>query len=66
MWLHSGTLREGGNALSWCYMDHDKHTVRLALMLTAVVAVLVFVAIDRFTGTGTQEQQAAVLRADAE
>lgn len=46
-------------------MDDKPHAIRLALMLTALVAVLLVVAVNHFVNSGTQAQQAAVLRAYA-
>jgi hypothetical protein len=46
-------------------MNENKHTVRIALLLALMVVTLVVVSIDHFRSTGSQAQQAAVLRAYA-
>ena len=47
-------------------MEENKHTLRMALAMTALVAVLFVIAVGQFTGGGAEEQQASVLRAYAE
>lgn len=47
------------------YMEDNKHTLRLTLALTALVAVLLVVAVNHFMDSGSTQQQAAVLRAYA-
>jgi len=47
-------------------MNENNHTMRLAVALTALVVVLLVVAVQHFVDSGAETQQAAVLRAYAE
>lgn len=47
-------------------MNENKHSMRLTVALTALVAVLLVVAVGHFMNSTGEEQQAAVLRAYAE
>ncbi len=46
-------------------MEHNKHAVRMALVMALGVVTLVVVAIQQFRSAETPPQQAAVLRAYA-
>jgi hypothetical protein len=48
------------------HMEENKHTVRLAVALLGIVAVLFVAAFNQLTGNKAEEQQASVLRVYAE
>jgi hypothetical protein len=46
--------------------EENKHTMRLAVALVGIVAVLFVAAFNQLTGNSAPEQQATVLRVYAE
>jgi hypothetical protein len=63
---HCSPFATGRERLYDGAMNKDKHTLRLAVVMTAVVAALFVLAVGQFTHSDSEGQQAAVLRAYAE